>query len=289
MCRLFGMLSSAPESAEPWLVGADRSLLAQSHASPETAQKDGWGIGWFDDRGRARVELGIGGAYEPGERERYVRVAGTVHARLVLGHLRHASNPLNLPREQLLGPLNSQPFESHTTLFAHNGSIPFPTETRPFLGVHEKEVKGVNDSEVLFRLLLRHQQEMHDPFRAYVRSVEDLLRVWVALGRPIEFPYSGLNVLFSTGPDELWAFCLSTGDHGSSLLEPGRPYYEMTYHEEPHRLVVGSEPFDPTPGDFWKRLPSGTCLHAQRTGDRVEVQTTPLPEFALPTAPLVRA
>jgi predicted glutamine amidotransferase len=289
MCRLLGMLAARPQTAERWLVQTDHSLLAQSNASPETAQKDGWGIAWFDEHGRARVERGLGGAFEEGEREKFVRVAAAADGTLVLGHLRHASNPLHLTHEQLIGPYNSQPFDTHTTLFAHNGAIPFPNETRPFLGFHEKDVKGVNDSEILFHLLLRHNQEMNDPHRAYVRAVEDLLRVWVGVGRPLEPPYSGLNVLFSSGPDELWAFCLSTGDHGCGLLDRDRPYYEMTYHEEPHRLVVGSEPFDRTPGGFWKNLPSGNYLHARRVDDRVEVRTAPLPDFTFPTPPLVRA
>ncbi len=286
MCRLLGMLSHEPQTAEAWLVRSDRSLLVQSNASAKTAQRDGWGIGWFDDHGRARVEKGTGGAFEDGERERFVRAATDANATLVLGHLRHASNPLNLPHDQLIGPLNSQPFENHRTLFAHNGAIPFPNETRPFLGIHEKEVKGVNDSEVLYRLLLRHEEEIHDPFKAYVRAVEDLLRVWIYVGRPLEAPYSGLNVLFSRNPDELWAFCLSKGDHGCGLLDTSRPYYQMTYRDEGHRVIVGSEPFDTTPNGAWKDLPSGNYLYAHRVGTHVEVQVAPLPNFELPTPPM---
>jgi predicted glutamine amidotransferase len=289
MCRLFGMLAAEPQTGEHWLVRSDRSLLAQSNTSPEHAQKDGWGIAWFDEHARARVELGTGGAYEDGERERFIRVANEARARLVIGHLRHASNPLELPHEQLIGPFNSQPFVNHTTIFAHNGAIPFPNETRPFLGVHEKEVKGVNDSEVLFRLLLRHHQEMNDPFRAYVHAVEDLERVWIAVGRPLVAPYSGLNVLFAPNPDELWAFCLSLGDHGCGLMDPTRPYYQMTYHDEPHRLIVGSEPFDAVPGGYWKTLASGNYLHARRLGEHVEVRTAALPNFTLPTPSIAGA
>jgi predicted glutamine amidotransferase len=289
MCRLFGMLAEERQTGEAWLVRSDRSLLAQSNADPAHVQKDGWGIGWYDEHGRVRVEKGIGGAYEDGERSMYLEAAARAESTLVFGHLRHASNPLKLPREQLIGPLNSQPFDTHTALFVHNGSIPFPIETRPFLGVHEAEVKGVNDSEVLFRLLLRHHQEIGDPFRSYVRAVEDLLRVWIGLGRPAEPPYSGLNVIFANGPEELWAFCLSTGKHGCSLIDTKRPYYEMVYHAEPHRLVVGSEPFDGTPGAYWTPLPNGTALHARRVGARVEVTTTPLPTFTLPTPTIAGA
>ncbi|EQD77234.1 glutamine amidotransferase, partial [mine drainage metagenome] len=143
MCRLFGMLAAEPQTAEQWLVRSDRSLLAQSNATPDTAQRDGWGIGWFEPQDRVRIEKGAGGAFEAAERPRFERAAADAKGTVVVGHLRHASNPLQLSREQLLGLENSQPFGTHTTLFAHNGMIPFPNETRPYLGVHAGEVKGV--------------------------------------------------------------------------------------------------------------------------------------------------
>lgn len=284
MCRLFGLLSAKAESAEPWLVQRDRSLLAQSHASAETAQPDGWGIGWFTDGGRARVEKGTGGAFEPGERERFEQAARDADGTFVLGHLRHASNPLGLAKEQLIGLVNSQPFENHTMLFGHNGSIPFPRETRPLLGTFEPKVQGVNDSEVLFWLLVRNTHETNDPLQGYLRTTEDLVRVWEGMGRPKIPPFSGLNVIFSRGPDELWAFCQWTGDHGTGLFDEDRRYYEMAYHAEGHRVVVGSEPFDREKG-VWKSLMSGEYLHATRTAHKVEVTTGLLP---LPSALEVR-
>jgi predicted glutamine amidotransferase len=279
MCRLFGLLTNRDEKATPWLVRSDRSLLRQSNVTPETAQKDGWGIGWFTDDGRARVEKGAGPAYAEGERERFVKAAEDADGPLVLGHLRHASNPLNLPPEQLIGLVNCQPFDTHTTMFVHNGSIPFPTETRPFLGLHEPKVKGVNDSEVLFWLLVRNTEEHGDPLGGFVRTVEDLVRVWEAEGRPAIPPFSGLNILFSRGPDELWAFAQWTGDHGAGLIDQHRRYFELAYAATPHRVVVGSEPFDGQPGT-WRSLPSGYYLSAKRENGHVTVMTgrTPIPD-----------
>jgi predicted glutamine amidotransferase len=278
MCRLFGLLTSQDDAAETWLVRSERSLLAQSHASPETAQRDGWGIAWYSGGGRTRVEKGTRGAFETAEHERFVAAARASAPPLVIGHLRHASNPLGLPPAQLLGPENSQPFDTHTRIFAHNGAIPFPRETRPLLGVHETALRGVNDSEVLFWLLVRNTEETNDPLRGYVQSVEDLVRVWQGLGRPKVPPFSGLNVLFAPKPDELWAFCLWTGDHGTGLLDRSRRYYEMTYRASPHRLLVGSEPFDGERSG-WSSLPSGGYLHAVRDGSYVELTrgTLPLP------------
>jgi predicted glutamine amidotransferase len=277
MCRLFGLLSATEESPEPWLVRSDRSLLLQSNV-PDHAQKDGWGIGWLSDGGRARVEKGTGCAALDGERERFVQAARDADGPIVLGHLRHASNPLHLPHEQLIGLENSQPFDTHTTLFVHNGGIPFPVETKPFLGLHEPKVKGVNDSEVLFWLLVRNTEEHGDPVTGFARSVEDLVRVWEAMGRPEIPPFSGLNVLFSRGPDELYAFCQWTGDHGEGLLDETRRYFELAYQGNAHRVVVGSEPFDGAKGE-WKSLVSGEFLYARRENGRVRVTTgrTPIP------------
>jgi predicted glutamine amidotransferase len=285
MCRLFGQLTTHAEPAAPWLVRTDRSLLAQSHASPETAQRDGWGVAWFTSEGRPHVVKGVRGAFEPGDREQFEAAANAAQPPLVIGHLRHASNPLGLTHAELLGPENSQPFDSHTAIFAHNGSIPLPRETKPFLGVHEHQVRGVNDSEVLFWLLVRNSEEVGDPLRGYLRTVEDLVRVRIATKIPTASAFSGLNVLYAPSPSELWAFCLWTGDHGCGLLDASRPYYQMTYRANAHTVVVGSEPFDHEHGQ-WTPLPSGQYLHARTDAGRLSVTTgkIPLPE-ALPLGP----
>jgi len=276
MCRLFGMLSVNAESAEPWLVRSDRSLLHQSHVDEERAQRDGWGVGWFTETGRARVDKGPRGAYFEEERPRFLQAASEARGPLVIGHLRHASNPLKLEPEKLIALENSQPFENHTTLFAHNGAISFPTEARPFLGVYESRPKGVNDSEVLFWLLYRNTEEIGDPLLGFAHTVEDLVRIWEGLRKPAIPPFSGLNVLYSRGPHELWAFCLWTGDHGTGLLDAGRRYYKMTYDTAAHRVIVGSEPFDGEKG-VWKSLASGSYLHAVRGDHHVDVTVGKIP------------
>jgi len=280
MCRLLGLLTGQDDRAETWLVRSDRSLLRQSHASPERAQRDGWGIAWYTEGGRTHIEKGVRGAFEPSERERFLAAARASSPPLVIGHVRHASNPLGLPPDQLLGAENSQPFDTHTLLFAHNGAIPFPRETRPLLGPYEGRPRGINDSEVLFWLFVRNTDETHDPLRGFAQSVEDLVRVWQGLGRPKVAPFSGLNALYAPSSRELWAFCLWTGDHGAGLLDPSRRFYEMTYRADPHRLLVGSEPFD-AERSAWTPLPSGSYVHGVRDGISVELTRGTIP---LPTA-----
>jgi predicted glutamine amidotransferase len=283
MCRLFGLIGSQPTPAEDWLVGTERSLLAQSNVSGEEAQGDGWGIGWYAEGRTPRVEKGVGGAFQPGETERFREVSKRAHGPVVIGHLRKASNPMNLPHARLIGPENSQPFSAHSSLFAHNGAIPFPRETRAKLGPYEEKVRGVNDSEVLFWLLTRHVDQLGDPAQAFARTVDDLVTVWEEQGRPPAPPYTGLNVLFTRGPGELWGFCHWRGEHGSGLLDHDREYYQMAYRADARHAVLGSEPFDAR--NDWRSLANGEFVHAQLSHGLVATKTGPIPWVRAPPVP----
>jgi predicted glutamine amidotransferase len=274
MCRLFGLLGNPRTPAEPWLVTSDRSLLAQSHVSDKTAQPDGWGIAWFTDSRVPRLEKGVRGAFQ--EVEAFTRAARAAQGPVVLGHVRHASNPTGLPAERLIGMENSQPFAYHSYLFAHNGMIPFPRETRPYLGKFEEQVRGVNDSEVLFWLLVRHTEALGDPLQGYARAVADLSKVWAARVNPEGPAFTGLNVLFTRGPNELWAFCLWKGEHGSSFYDMHRPFYQMAYVADAKQCIIGSEPFDGTRSD-WRTLDNGSYLVARASSGLVTVETGRIP------------
>jgi len=280
MCRLFGLLGGSLTPAEPWLLSTDRSLLAQSNATPETAQRDGWGIAWYPETRTPRVVKGVGGAFEPGELERFSGAARLAKGPVAIAHLRHASNPMGLPKARLVGLENCQPFAFQSYLFAHNGEIRFPRQTRPYLGKFESRIKGVNDSEVLFWLFVKHLETLGEPLLAYERTVADLVQVWVEQGGPPEGPYTGLNVLFSRGPNELWAFCHWRGEHGGGLLDTKRPYYEMTYTADAKRLVVGSERFD-SKGADWRPIGNATYLSGHVAHGLVAVKTGPIPNVGL--------
>ncbi len=287
MCRLFGLLGGQPVDARPWLAEGDRSLLGQSNVSKAQVQPDGWGVAWFGSARTPRVEKGTGGAFEPGEVERFREVAGLAKGTVVVGHLRKASNPMHLPRARLIAPENSQPFSSGSDLFAHNGMIPLPRETRPRLGTYESRVRGVNDSEVLFWLFAHHVDQLGDPVAAYDRTVKELGEVWEAAGRPDPGPYTGLNVVYSRGPNELWGFCHWRGEHGSGFRDPDRPYYRMAYRADSKLALVGSEPLDGA-GD-WRPLENGEYLHAQSAHGLVAIRTgrltVPVERAGPPTAP----
>ncbi len=289
MCRLLGYLSADRHaSARRWFLDGPRSLLAQSNAQSTSLQADGWGIAWYEPDGRLAVERGTGGAYEPTERPRFEAAARRARGSVVIGHLRRASNPRRLPREQLVGLENSQPFSDGAVAFAHNGSIPYPVETEPLLGRFVSNVRGVNDSEVLFWLWRRHLDEGSDPVGAYEATIADLVRVWTAKDGKVGTPYSGLNLVVATGPGELWAFCRSLGDRHTALIDRGRPYYEMAYRADRSTIVVGSEPLDDERA-AWRSLNDGSFLRATVRGDSVEVKTGSLSASALRTVPVSAA
>jgi predicted glutamine amidotransferase len=286
MCRLFGLLGSEPMPADAWLTGTERSLLAQSHVDEESAQRDGWGIGWYGSTRTPRVEKGIAGAFEPSEVGRFREISAQARGPVVIGHLRRASNPMNLPKARLIGPENSQPFSFESTLFAHNGCVPYPRETRPLLGNFEPKVRGVNDSEILFFLLLRHLEDTSEPAAAFGRAVQDLTTVWERQGRPGTAPFNGLNVLFTRGPGELWAFCRWNGEHGGSFYDPGRPYYQLAYRADAKHVVIGSEPFDGR--SDWRSLENGEFLHVQSSHGLVATRTGRIPIVAATEIPGTR-
>jgi predicted glutamine amidotransferase len=276
MCRLLGVLAPEEISARPWLLDSERSLFVQSNVDPEKAQKDGWGIGWFDSDGGIHLQKGVRGAFEPQEKEHFRLVAGSARSRNLIGHLRHASNPMKLAPEQLLSLQNSQPFEDGQTLFAHNGAIPLPRETRKILGPLDAEIHGLNDSEVLYWLIQKHYRHSGDVVQSYHAARLDLIKVWEQNGRPAGGPWSGLNVLFAPLPDELWAFCCFEGDYGHNLCDDGQPYYQMSYQETPTALVIGSEPFD-SHRENWNGLTNGQFLRGRIHNGRIILEKGTLP------------
>ncbi len=278
MCRWVGQLGSDQATLVDDLIQAPTSLLRLSNARPTARQTDGWGIAWWDGRLGLQRVVGEGGAFEPSETPKFRAAALKAHGPVIVGHLRRASNPRGLPHADLIGEANSQPFMDGSYIFAHNGMIPHPETTRRRLGRFRDRVRGVNDSEILFWLMRAHLDSDDDIVAAYGRSVADLWEDWRSEGAPHAGPYSGLNVVWTRGTDELWAFGLARGDHGPALADADRPYYRLAFRAEPDRIKVASEPTDGRPG--WNSLENGHYLHARRTSSGVRWETAPIPGLA---------
>lgn len=88
--------------------------------------------------------------------------------------------PRGLPSEMLIGLENTQPFSWGRYVFAHNGTLYVPDEAAILLGDYRRLVRGANDSEVYFALLVKETEENGDVVEA-LRAIEEAL--WRAGGQ----------------------------------------------------------------------------------------------------------
>ena len=82
-----------------------------------------------------------------------------------------------MPRDELIGVENSQPFKYHNRMFAHNGVIRAVDEVMKFLGEYRSIIMGNNDSEVYFALLMKGWDLEGDVYRALKWIEEIFLKV----------------------------------------------------------------------------------------------------------------
>ncbi len=265
MCRLFGMVSATRKDALDYLVGHEFSLLAQSDFDQDRLQKDGWGIGSW--HGRAWTVVKSTGAIFR-EKRSFEKASHEVVSRLVLAHLREASNPGGVPHERLISVDNTQPFYHGRYLFIHNGVVTIPDEVAATLGPYRKNLKGINDSEVLFWLVLRNLRKLGNVPKAFSRSVEELWSVWERCDEGTrkkasklydrDAPYHCLNSFISDGKT-LWAFCKHDGASAhKDLCGRGRPVFEVCYTTRGDATYVASERTDRAKD--WEFMPDGTVL-----------------------------
>jgi predicted glutamine amidotransferase len=226
MCRLYAHSAPSPSSSEDLLARAPFSLLRQSDV-PGRRQSDGWGIGWYPGRSSTpRIVKSPGAAHREGARFR--RAAAAARGRIVIGHIRAASNPRGLPKSRLIGMANTQPFRHRSLLFAHNGTVEI-------------------DSEAYFWQFVKHWERTGDPGRALLDCVRELKALWrdpkVRARHPGKrAPFRGLNTVCSDGRN-LYALCLYPSA-SKALFSPRRPWGRMAAAARGGRAVVASEPAD---------------------------------------------
>ena len=270
MCRLLGRVSVVPATLAWGVMDAPRSLLQQSNACPAQRQSDGWGVGWYKARHPQWVKSPKP-LYE--ESDRAARALHDSPARVAIAHIRRASNPLKLSRRKLLQTESAQPFAFKQYLFAHNGTLHIPREVAASLGPAQRNIRGVNDSEVLFHLFVKCFEETGRFCAAYRAMVQHLQATWAACAHDgLKEPFTGLNILFSDG-QALYAACLA-GQRRSpprnALCSTGWPFWRMCYRTERDRGWIASEPLDDRPG--WRPLGPGRCVRMEVVQGRVRVQ-----------------
>ena len=260
MCRLFGMLSVEPSTARKYLLEDPCSLYAQSKVDPKSLQSDGWGVGFYLN-GVPRLIKSEKPVYT--EYERFASAVEAARSKIILAHIRRASNPRGLPKERLISIENSQPFTYGRYIFAHNGAILIPDEVIAYLGEWGSKVRGLNDSEVYFWFLVRELEEHKATLPEAIKSFQRVLSsLWEEHRKDhpnFNRPYRGLNLVFSDG-ERLYAYAkYEDGKAASrSLCFKDQPALQMSYITSPDRLVVSSEKTNRE--DPWKPLRSGELL-----------------------------
>lgn len=275
MCRLLGVLSNEPLEASFLLEKAPHSLLTQSHSDRKRKQREGWGIGWFEG-GHPCVYKSPHAIYQDIGRLR--RAGRRARGRAFVGHVRWASNPLKLPKHQLMGLAHTQPFVHGRWLFAHNGTLYIPREVTDVLGSWAKYIKGRNDSEVLFYWLMKHLPLFPSSLallsKAVRAALDGLHEIWQSCKAryPLyPFPYHGLNWVLTNGR-VLMAFCyVNPQGFGKTkaLCHPGQPYYQLHVQRTAQRVTVASEPL--TLENDWRPLRHGELLMVQKTAHALKV------------------
>ncbi|MBI3288701.1 MAG: class II glutamine amidotransferase [Elusimicrobia bacterium] len=267
MCRLYGQITPAPRDAGEFLARSERSLLRQANFRRKDYQKDGWGIAHFDGN-RARVVKSPEPVFE--EAARFGRLAASIRSRVIIGHLRAASNPLRLSRKELLGPDNTQPFTDGRFVFAHNGTVQIPLEVAQFLGPYRDSVRGLNDSEIYFWQFRKFYDLYGDVPSALQACVSELWALWNHRPRrgKKKVPYIGLNTLVSDG-HSLHAMCHYPHKHPKlSLFNPRQAWGRMSYARRGDRVIFSSEDLD-TGG--WDHFKNPEIISATISGGKVSV------------------
>lgn len=270
MCRLFAAIAPGPRGSADLLVDSDFSLLRQSNFKRTNQQRDGWGIGWFGNNGEPRVSKSPGPAYR--EAAEFRRAAESAVSRIVIGHIRAASNPMGLSKAKLLTAENAQPFTDGRWLFAHNGTLNIPREVAERLGPLRRRLRSENDSEVYFWHLLKHLSRGLEPARAVQEALLELWDVWDRCKERHYHkggPYTSLNALLSDGRS-LHAVChaIRRGLSSCGVCTPDQPWSLMSFGRRGRRLVVCSEPVD---RGGWTAFSPPEVLSAAVAGSRVEL------------------
>ena len=259
MCRILASISSEPISLRRFLIDDKCSLFRQSTAREDKLQKDGWGVAWYD--GPLKVEKSPNPVFE--ERDKMEMIAEREYS-LFIAHIRKASNPMNLPVEELRSYENTQPFSYKNWVFAHNGQINHPDIVRKSMGEWSAKIQGTNDSEVYFWLLMKYVHKKGDVREAIISLIEHLNSVWEEIpeDKRAKSPYSALNMVLSDGK-RLYAYNRYDSRGKDSLCFRDRQYYQMQYLEIDDGVVIASER---TSMDDWKPVGDGGLFIAERDG-----------------------
>lgn len=261
MCRFLAYTADRPLAALGLLFHDRNALVTQSCCDVEGEKHgDGWGLGWYSDATPQLVKRPTAASDDPLFRS----TAGSVTARLAIGHVRQAS-------VGQLSEENSHPFTFGPWLFAHNGTVEGFDQVKPLL---EAEIgpallahrRGTTDSELVFlwilALLAREghalDRPLVDPGDLVPVMCEALMRLANMSEQTNASETSKLNFLMSDGRLLLatrWNHSLHWLDESNSVMR---------------RVVIASEPIGEA---AWREMPDRSILLID---EQLQVQHCPV-------------
>ena len=254
MCRWLAY-SGSPIPLEELLVKRDRSLIDQSlHArqGATTTNGDGFGVGWYDEGGTARVYRST----HPAWNDRNLReLAAGISSPLFFAHIRASTGTA-------IQETNTHPFRHGRWLWMHNGLIrEFPRVRRELVIAVDDSlypaIEGTTDSEAMFYLALTFGLE-GDP----VAAVEQMVGFVEDTGRKHGVEHPIQMTVATTDGQSVWAFRYSREGDSRSLYFSTRMDTLKALYPESEELaglsdetrVVVSEPLGDLPG-AWNEVP----------------------------------
>jgi glutamine amidotransferase len=252
MCRWL-TYSGEPIYLDKVLFEPKNSLINQSlHArhSHVTTNGDGFGVGWYGERGVPGVYRDILPAWNDANLK---SLSHQIKSNLFLAHVR-ASTGTATARQ------NCHPFSHDKWMFMHNGQIGGYDKLRRRLEgmIDDRYYQyrlGTTDTELLFYLLFTEGLD-DDPIGALTRAVAKINEGRTAIGA--EAPFRLTATL--TNGDHIYAVRYSTDDAPPSL------YWSRA---NGHLLVV-SEPLDEEDDRHWNEVPPNQLLAYER-GQAIDI------------------
>lgn len=272
MCRLFALHSPKKRDAFYYLVDSECSLLRQSDCRKGQEQGDGWGIAHYLDRS-VHLFKSTNPVYK--EKKQFKIAASEASSEIIIAHIRRASNPRKLSKNDILTPESTQPFVYKNMVFAHNGTIHFPDTVADSLGPYKRMIQGPNDSEVYFWLVMKNF-DGRNMAKALATSANSLWDLWEDCGERKEGakdPYTGLNCMMSDGK-RVYAFCKYDSFAGESLCYETDLKFRMWYATDGSSLVIASERMDES--HDWKPIENNVLLTGELRNGRARATETDL-------------
>jgi predicted glutamine amidotransferase len=231
------------------LFEAENSLVRQSlnaRWSDVVTNGDGFGIGWYGDRGKPGLYRDVLPAWND---DNLREVSEQVRSGLFFAHVRAATGEAGTARQ------NCHPFRHGAWMFMHNGAIAdFPILRRELdLAIPEglyRHKKGTTDSETIFYLLLANGLA-DDPSAAYAATVKLVEETMAKHGVTGPFRF----VAIATDGERLIAIRYSSDNASPSL------FYGLGAGGAEQSVTIMSEPSDEDSG-HWAEVPESSIVYA---------------------------